>query len=178
VGTYQVNLGASSGTVKTLRAGKASLDLAFTFTRVESAHGFTYNVPTVTGTCEGYDVAIAPVTMRFERVLDASGQEIVNKDGTHSWTVGVQAGGQLDYHGDLVARLDTAGFDLAWPLPDGGSKVGSLTLSVPGQGAIFKGEAFVGADVVTTKAVVTLTASQQNYALDMNGGGKVVINQI
>ncbi|MDB5096449.1 MAG: hypothetical protein JWM80_870 [Cyanobacteria bacterium RYN_339] len=178
LGTYQVDVGASSGTVKTLRKGQASVDLAFTFSRVEGDHGFTYDVPTVTGTCEGYDVAIAPIVMRFERLLGANGQELVNADGTHSWNVELSAGGQLSYHGDTAARLDMAGFDLAWPLPAAGTQVGTLTLSVPGADATFTGVAFVGADVVTTKAVVKLSAGAPDYALKMNGGGLVEITPI
>jgi hypothetical protein len=174
LGTYQVDLGANSGTVKTIRKGRASVDLAFTFTRVDAPHGFAYDVTTVTGTVEGYDVAIAPVSIRFDRVVGPNGQEVVNADGTHSWNVAVKAGGQLSYQGDVVARLDVAGFDLAWPVPAEGAKVGTLKLTIPGQDAVFSGDAFVAPDAVSTKATVTLSTAQ-TFTLDMNGAGKVEI---
>jgi hypothetical protein len=174
LGTYQVDLGASSGTVKTVRKGRASVDLAFTFTRVDGAHGFAYDVATVTGTVEGYDVAIAPISIRFDRVVGPDGKEVVNADGTHAWDVAVKAGGQLSYQGAVAARLDVVGFDLAWPVPAAGAKVGTLKLTIPGQDAVFSGNAFVAPETMSTKATVTVSASK-TYNLAMNGVGKLEI---
>jgi hypothetical protein len=162
-GEYLVKLGASTGSVKAQRDGRGSVDLSFAFTRSDDTRGFRYVVTDVQGKVEGFDLALTPLTIDFLR-----GEE-------EHWNLKVNAGGQLDYRGEVMGTLKTADFDLAWPAPAAGTRIGSLVLEVPGQQAVFTGEAFVGDQAVTTRAVVALDGGEEDYKLDLNGLGRLQI---
>ncbi|MNS20124.1 hypothetical protein D3C72_518560 [compost metagenome] len=175
--TYTIDLAAGTGAVQLMRGDKKAIDLSFKFEKESRDGGLLYNVSSLRGTVEGFQILLPRLLLTYTPALSEAGDVIKDAKGDTVFQVSVKANGFLGVDNRAAFQIADMAFGVRYPFPEGETRLGAIKLFSP-EGLTFEGEAFLNGQAVSAKGKVSDAAGTKLYDLAVTADGQVALTPL
>lgn len=172
--SYTVDLNAGTGKVLLQRDGEKAIELDFRFAQESRDGGKLYNITSLRGTTEGFQVLLPRLVIAYSPAFDDQGKAVKDAKGDTVFNVSVKANGFLGVDDQAAFQIADLTFGVRYPFPAGETKLGTIKLFSP-EGMTFQGEAYLKDKQVSAKGQVLDAAGAKLFDLTVGADAKATL---